>query len=111
MGSSFFYPGLGLGIIACKAKRVTDSMIAAGIDALAAVAPILEDPYGSLMPTLTDARAVSRSIALAVYRQAHADGVATHGAPEEAERRVDFNTWEPAYVPIKLVPEREPAVT
>lgn len=100
--NSFFYPGFALGAICAGAKHVSDNMLLAGIYALAEVAPVLHNPYESLMPALTDVRAVSRKIAIAVYKQAHQEGIATKGMDKDAAKIIDNNTWEPEYTPIKV---------
>ncbi len=101
--NSFFYPGFALGAICAGAQHVSDNMLLAGIYALAEEAPVLHNPYEALMPALTDVRAVSRKIAITVYKQAHKDGLATKGTEKDANKIIDSNTWEPKYAPIKVV--------
>ncbi len=97
--NSYIFPGLALGIIASRARRVTDTMIMAAARELARHVPTLHDRTASLLPPLAEARPLARVIALAVGRQAIADGQAE--VPDEAalERELAANLWEPIYEP------------
>ncbi|HEX3766065.1 MAG TPA: NAD-dependent malic enzyme [Kofleriaceae bacterium] len=96
--NSYIFPGLALGIIATRARRVSDAMIMAAATELARHAPTATDRDGALLPPLASARPLSRAIALAVGRQAIADGHADL-APADLDAALDANTWEPVYVP------------
>ncbi len=100
--NSYIFPGLALGIIASRARRVTDTMIMAAARELARRVPTIADPTASLLPALAEARPLSREIARAVGRQAIADGQA--GVPDEAalERELAANIWEPRYEPYSV---------
>jgi len=100
--NSYIFPGLALGIIATRARRVTDTMIMAAAKELTLHVPTRTDPTAPLLPPIATARPLSRSIAIAVGRQAIADGVAQldHDA---LERAIDANIWEPVYVPYQRV--------
>ncbi len=99
--NSYIFPGLGLGILAVGARRVSDAMFMAAATALADCSPARQDPAGSLLPPLADSRVVSRTIALAVARQAQRDGLAAPCRPEELEERVNAKIWHPRYVPMR----------
>jgi malate dehydrogenase (oxaloacetate-decarboxylating) len=96
--NAYIFPGVGLGVRAAKARRVSDKMFMAAAHALAAAVDAT-NPGDSLLPPLTDIRAVSRSIAIAVAAQAQAEGLAPATTPEELERLVDDTTWWPKYRP------------
>ena len=100
--NSYIFPGLALGIIASRARRVTDTMIMAAAKELTLHVPTRSDPDAPLLPPIAAARPLSRSIAVAVGRQAIADKVAEmdHDA---LERAIDANIWEPVYVPYERV--------
>ena len=100
--NSYIFPGLALGIIASRARRVTDTMIMAAAKELTLHVPTRTDPDAPLLPPIAAARPLSRSIAVAVGRQAIADNVAEmdHDA---LERAIDANIWEPVYVPYERV--------
>jgi malate dehydrogenase (oxaloacetate-decarboxylating) len=99
--NAYVFPGVGLGVIASKARRVTDGMLLAAARALAACAPASRDPGGALLPPLRELREVSREVALAVGEEAQRQGLAEQTTPEELRRRVDGCRWEPRYLPMR----------
>jgi malate dehydrogenase (oxaloacetate-decarboxylating) len=99
--NSYIFPGLALGIIASQAARVTDAMIMAAARELAQLAPTRRDPSASLLPPLSDARQLSRAIALAVGRQAMRDGHALVRDEAQLGDALDANIWDPVYVPYE----------
>jgi malate dehydrogenase (oxaloacetate-decarboxylating) len=99
--NAYIFPGVGLGVIASGARRVTDEMLLAAARALAACAPAARDPAGALLPPLRELREVSRQVALAVGAEAQRQGVAQPTSAEELERRVDARRWEPRYLPMR----------
>jgi len=99
--NSYVFPGLALGIVASRAKRVTDTMIMAAAKELARLAPTQKDKQASLLPSLSDSRQLSRSIAQAVGRQAIQDGQAQVASEDSLNREIQANIWEPVYVPYE----------
>ena len=99
--NSYIFPGLALGIIASKAKRVTDTMIMAAAKELARLVPTQKDKHASLLPSLSDSRQLSRSIAQAVGKQAIQDGQAQIAGEDSLNRELQANIWEPVYVPCE----------
>ena len=99
--NSYIFPGLALGIIASRATRVSDNMIKAAAQALAALAPTRQDKLAGLLPPLANIRSVSRSVAKAVGAQAIKDGLAEI-ALTEVEDALEANFWEPVYQPYEL---------
>jgi malate dehydrogenase (oxaloacetate-decarboxylating) len=99
--NSYIFPGLALGILTSKAKRVTDAMIMASAKKLAELSPTQKDKNANLLPPITDSRKISFLIAQAVGRQAIADGVA--GVPDEKafDAALTAYVWEPVYVPYE----------
>jgi malate dehydrogenase (oxaloacetate-decarboxylating) len=95
--NSYIFPGVGLGVIAAKANRVTDGMMMAASRALAESSPMVQKGEGSLLPPLSEIREVSKLIAKAVFKQAIADGVAMPVPEELIEDRIQENFWEPEY--------------
>ena len=57
--NSYIFPGLALGIIASRAKRVTDTMIMAAAKELVQGCPTQKDKQASLLPSLSDSRQLS----------------------------------------------------
>jgi malate dehydrogenase (oxaloacetate-decarboxylating) len=99
--NSYIFPGLALGIIASKAKRVTDTMVKAAAEELVRQLPTQKDKHASLLPPISDARRLGRLIGEAVGRQAIQDGQAQVAGEEELDRELDANIWEPVYVPYE----------
>jgi malic enzyme len=97
----FIFPGLGLGALAVKARKVTNGMTNAASKTLAAQVTAEERDAGLLFPSVTRMRTVSVEVALAVARQALQDAVADV-EEAEIERLVRQTIWEPDY------PEYEP---
>jgi len=95
--NSYIFPGLGLGVIASGASRITDNMMMITSIALAEVSPASKYPDGSLLPPLSEIREVSRHIAFAVYKQAIADGVALAIPEESIINALDKQFWIPEY--------------
>jgi malate dehydrogenase (oxaloacetate-decarboxylating) len=92
----FVFPGLGLGALAVRARRVTNHMIQAASKTLATQITAEELESGLLFPSVSRLRAVSVIVAVAVAKQAVRDGVAA--IDEDAvERAVAATVWEPDY--------------
>ncbi len=98
--NSYIFPGMALGIISSRAKRVSEGMIMAGAKALATMSPTRKDPNGALLPPLDTLRTVSLAVAVALGRQAALEGLA--GVKGEAfVEALRANVWEPVYLPYK----------
>jgi len=100
--NSYIFPGLALGILAAKARRVTDTMVKAAAEELVRHLPTQKDKNASLLPPLADARRLGRLIGQAVGRQAMRDGQAQVASEEELQHQLSANIWEPVYVPYEL---------
>ncbi len=102
VNNALIFPGLGLGVIVARANRITDGMLLAAAQAVAAQADT-SAPGASLLPRVADLRATSSVVALAVARQAQVDGVAA--APDDAdlEARVIDAMWSSDYHPVLAV--------
>ncbi len=95
--NSYIFPGIGLGVIAANASRVTDNMLMVAAWALAECSPLGVHGKGALLPPLGQVREVSRAIALAVAKQAQQDGVALATSDEVIQDNVQHNFWYPRY--------------
>ena len=95
------YPGLGMGIIVSRAKKVTDEMIFAAAKAVADQAP-LNAPGASLLPSNEDLRATSSVVAVEVVRTALDQGVAGEKVDNPVEA-VRCTEWWPVYQPVEAV--------
>jgi malate dehydrogenase (oxaloacetate-decarboxylating) len=100
--NSYIFPGLALGIIASKARYVTDTMIKAAATELIRHLPTQKDKEGSLLPPISEARNIGRVIAQAVGRQAIQDGQAQVADEDALSRELEANIWEPVYEQYEL---------
>ncbi len=101
--NSYIFPGVGLGVIASGARRVTDGMFMAAARALAGLSPTVADKAAPLLPTVSRLRSVALAVATAVARQALAEGVAEPGAGSDLSGRINACVWEPRYLPYRKI--------
>ena len=101
--NAYIFPGMGLGVLAAGARRVTDEMFMAAAEELARHSPALADPAAALLPPVAELKPISRKIALAVARAAVAEGVAPQNDDETLARLIDQRSWEPRYRPYRRV--------
>jgi malate dehydrogenase (oxaloacetate-decarboxylating) len=99
--NSYIFPGLALGIVASKARRVTDTMVKAAAEELVRHLPTIKDKEASLLPPISEARRLGRQIAQAVGKRAIQDGQAQVGDEDALNRELEADIWEPAYVPYE----------
>jgi malate dehydrogenase (oxaloacetate-decarboxylating) len=98
----FIFPGLGLSVLALGARKVTDGMIAAASDALAAQVTADEHARGLLFPSVDRLRSVSFAVAIGAGQQAIEEGVA-EATEQSVEDRIAAYVWDvdyPEYVPV-----------
>jgi malate dehydrogenase (oxaloacetate-decarboxylating) len=99
--NSYIFPGVGLGVVASRATRVTDNMLMASSYALAEYSAVHNSGSAELLPDLNDIREVSKYIAKMVYKQAIIDGVTPEVSDEEIGKTIDRNFWRPSYRPYR----------
>ena len=100
--NALVFPGIGLGVIACRAATVTDGMLVAAAHAVAGLTDSAR-PGAALLPPVQMLRDTSVAVGTAVARAAAADGVARTAIEGDLTERVRELMWQPAYRPI--VPE------
>jgi malate dehydrogenase (oxaloacetate-decarboxylating) len=103
INNSYIFPGLALGILASKARRVTDNMIMAAAKTLASLSPARNDKNEALLPPIGDSRKVGLIVGEAVAHQAVADGVADPADGQSMRERIDAYVWEAVYLPYERV--------
>lgn len=94
------FPGVGLGVLASGAKRVTDKMFLSAAEVLSGFAPIINNPYASLFPRINQLRPICKSVAMAVGKVAIEEGVASIPLAD-LEKAVEDGIWEPKYAVFK----------
>ncbi|MFS2224517.1 NAD-dependent malic enzyme [Pantoea sp. B65] len=95
--NSYIFPGIGLGVIASGASRVTDSMLMAASRTLAECSPLANDGVGAVLPEIKDIQGVSKLIAMAVGKAAQLAGVAVVTSEDVLSRAIARNFWLPQY--------------
>jgi malate dehydrogenase (oxaloacetate-decarboxylating) len=95
--NAYVYPGIGLGAIAVRARRISDGMFLAAAKSIAAQSPTRRDPDANLLPPLTEIRKLSFQVALAVARQAQKEGCADALSEEQTAAATLAKMWEPVY--------------
>lgn len=95
--NSYVFPGVGLGVIACKAKLVSDEMLMVASTTLAELSPGQEDQSSAVLPPLTALPQISRKIAFKVAKTAIAQDLAREMTDEELFAAIEHNFWTPVY--------------
>ncbi|HSW94307.1 MAG TPA: NAD-dependent malic enzyme [Gammaproteobacteria bacterium] len=95
----YIFPGLGLGLIAVKAARVTDRMFMQAAKALAASSPANQNPDNNLLPPLRDIRTVSLKVAIAVAQEAIDAGLSNVTLRGDLETYLENYMWKAEYLP------------
>ena len=99
--NALIFPGLGLGVSVVRARRVTDSMIYAAASALAGLANEYR-PGAALLPSISNLRLVSSTVAMEVAKTAMAEGVATE-YPDDLISAVFERMWKPKYPTLEIL--------
>lgn len=95
--NAYIFPGVGLGVIAAGASRITDEMLMAASETLAEHSPLRTNDNGMVLPGLDEIQHVSRAIAFAVGKVAQEEGVAVKTSAEALQQAIDDNFWRPEY--------------
>jgi malate dehydrogenase (oxaloacetate-decarboxylating) len=97
VNNSYIFPGLALGILVSRSRRVTDRMFMAAAKTLASLSPARNDKTAALLPPMADSRKIGLVVGEAVARQAIADGVADGTGEESLKERLLAYVWEPSW--------------
>lgn len=95
--NAYIFPGVGLGVIASEATRVTDEMFFAAAKMLAEIVSPEDLKHGCCYPPLTSIREVSARIATAVCEMAYDRGLARAPRPDDIEAHVREMMYQPVY--------------
>ncbi len=99
--NAFIFPGLGLGVLLSRSRRVTDDMLTQASLALSEFVDASRLAQGGLYPRMDKIRTASKQVALAVIRQAQKEGVASAKLPEDLEAYIESHMWRPEFLPIR----------
>jgi malate dehydrogenase (oxaloacetate-decarboxylating) len=106
--NSYIFPGVGLGVLAVGANRVSDGVFMAAAKALASSSPARDNPKHNLLPPVSALREVAMTVALAVALQAHKEGLVTDVSTDQVEQRIRAKMWTPRYLPYRRAAGRAP---
>jgi len=101
--NSYIFPGIGLGVLAVRANRVTDEMLLASSEILAEASPRASGTGKDLLPPLQQITEVSQSIAFAVAKVAQEQGHALKISDAQLHARIDQIFWTPHYRNYKRI--------
>jgi malate dehydrogenase (oxaloacetate-decarboxylating) len=101
--NSYIFPGIGLGVVASKAKLISDEMLMAASNALASASPLVNTGQGSLLPPLAAIAEISREIAFEVGKVAMEQGLALEMSEDALRASIERNFWKAEYRPYKRV--------
>lgn len=93
----YIFPGMGLGVMACRIRRITDAMFRAAAQAVAEAVTETELAQGSLFPTLDRIREVSLDIAVAISRLAFDEGLSGIDQPADIRTHIAACRYDPSY--------------
>ncbi len=99
--NALVFPGIGLGILAVSATRLTKEMILASAQTLCKFAPSKKDSFLPLLPSLDDAQTVAKEIAVAVAQCAIDSGYAQRNQNCDLEKLIEGMYWMPRYLPYR----------
>ncbi|MFA6303336.1 MAG: NAD-dependent malic enzyme [Legionella sp.] len=99
--NALVFPGIGLGVLAVSATRLTKEMILAASNTLCSFAPSKKDSFLPLLPSLGNAQTVAKEIAIAVARCAIDSGFAQKNQDADLKELIDSMFWEPRYLPFR----------
>jgi malate dehydrogenase (oxaloacetate-decarboxylating) len=97
--NAMLYPGLGLGTIVSRARRISDGMFAAAANAVSSLVAVRQ-PGASLLPHVDNLRDVSVTVAVAVAEAAGAEGLAGVELGDIVQQVQDA-MWQPEYCHIQ----------
>jgi len=95
--NSYIFPGVGLGAIESRTRRITDDMFLVAAQTLAEQVTAEDLAQGSLYPPLTCIRDVSAHIAAAVAEVAYGQGLAGAERPADMLAHMRGAMYEPRY--------------
>ena len=104
--NSYVFPGIGLGVVACEASRISDEMLMVASTALAELSSDRGEQSSAVLPPLTALPQISREVAFQVGKMAQAQGFAREITDEELRDSIERNFWTPAYREYRRVAMR-----
>lgn len=101
--NSYIFPGIGLGVLASKARIISDGMLMVASETLAECSPNANTGKGDLLPPLEEVAEVSKKIAFNVAKKAMQEELALVLSDEMLKDKIERNFWNPEYRQYKRV--------
>jgi malate dehydrogenase (oxaloacetate-decarboxylating)(NADP+) len=95
--NAYVFPGIGLGVLASEAKRISDRMFFAAACTLADAVQESDLVIGRIYPSMQRIHEVSERIAAAVAKVAFDEKLARVDPPADLMALVKSRVWEPKY--------------
>jgi len=95
--NAYIFPGVGLGVISCGVRHVTDEMFLAAARALSQAVTANDIEKGSIYPDISHIRELSAAIATAVAEVAYRRDLATVLMPKKLRAYIQSQMYEPVY--------------
>lgn len=95
--NAYIFPGIGLGAIACRAKKISDQMFLVSAMTLANMVSEENLETATLFPPLTDIREASLNIAVALAEKAYEQNLAQEPKPEDLKQFIADQMYNPDY--------------
>ena len=95
--NAYIFPGLALGVLTSRARRVTDAMFFTAARTLATAVSEIDLAVGRVFPPLERIREISVSIATAVAELAFETGLATEPRPDDVRALIQSQMYDPGY--------------
>jgi malate dehydrogenase (oxaloacetate-decarboxylating)(NADP+) len=93
--NAYVFPGIGLGALACRARRIPDELFLAAARTLADLVKPDDLEIGSLYPPLRDIRRISLAVAVSVAAAAYNLKLARARRPRSLEKAIARVMYEP----------------
>ena len=95
--NAYIFPGIGLGMLACQAKTIPDTVFLESARVLAESVSEADLAAGSIYPPISEIRSVSLHIATAVAKYAYTNGLTDQPEPECLEKVIEESMYNPQY--------------
>ena len=95
--NAFVFPGLGLGVIISKPKKVSNAMIVTAAKTLSSCSPMRKNKDNPMLPNFNKVEKIQFKIAIAVANQARKEGLSTVSDKIDFSKEIYNHIWEAKY--------------
>ena len=104
--NSYIFPAFGLAVIAGQITQISDEMLIAASEVLAAASPIVQSGTGPLLPPLSDIAELSKKMAVAIINVAQKQGFAQKMSDSILIKSIDHHFWVSEYQRYERIQEQ-----